>query len=164
MILIPVFCLFSAMSKMILLESFRILQVQQSLEESCKITKLKAEKFTLKFFINFQILAVLCLAAVFCYAEAESYAGPTPFFFDLFKKCECRDYYTKKCTPVKEKKCEVQYKEKCEQHYKEECHDEQKQKCETIYKGNIKLEFPGSASINSKDIILNLMIIVKATM
>ena len=86
----------------------------------------------------------MCIAAA-CRIEGKALAGPDPeaepFFFDLmqemFQPCDCRDYYTKSCKPVKEKKCEVLFKDECKTVYKQECENEKKQHCETTYKDEL---------------------------
>ena len=79
----------------------------------------------------------MCLVAV-AVVEAAPEASPealaSPFFFDLFKRCDCRNYYTKKCEQKSEQECETIYKDSCKQVYVEECEADKKQVCKTEYK------------------------------
>merc|ERR1711993_122928 len=92
----------------------------------------------------FILMCLVAVAVVEAAPEASPEALASPFFFDLFKRCDCRNYYTKKC----EQKCKTEYKnvcvdeqkQKCETKYKEVCVDEKKQKCETSYKDECTTE------------------------
>eukprot|EP00095_Tigriopus_kingsejongensis_P010770 snap_masked-scaffold1346_size46090-processed-gene-0.5 protein:Tk10770 transcript:snap_masked-scaffold1346_size46090-processed-gene-0.5-mRNA-1 annotation:"85 kda calcium-independent phospholipase a2" len=60
----------------------------------------------------------------------------------LFKgnRCDCRDFYVKKCEQASEKVCETFYKDHCRTIYKEHCEYETKQDCQTSYKEHCDYE------------------------
>merc|ERR1712141_238222 len=82
----------------------------------------------------FILMCLVAVAVVEAAPEASPEALASPFFFDLFKRCDCRNYYTKKCEQKSEQECETIYKDSCKQVYVEECEADKKQKCETKYK------------------------------
>merc|ERR1712004_514864 len=66
---------------------------------------------------------VLCfIAGSYAEATAEAEAAPAadPFFLGLFRRCDCRNYYTKKCEAKKEQQCETTYHDACRTVYREE--------------------------------------------
>merc|ERR1712012_871507 len=84
--------------------------------------------------IAMKAILVLCfVAAAYAAPEAEA----EPFFFGLFSKCECRNYYTKGCKQQKDQQCHYEEKPVCNTIYVEECEKVPQKKCETQYKKSL---------------------------
>ena len=101
-----------------------------------------------------QILLVLFVSIASCYAEADpsAVADADAFFFGGGNRCECRNYYTKKCQEAKEKQCETFYTDACKTVYKEHCEYEKKQQCQTSYKEECSYEQKQECATTYKEV------------
>merc|ERR1712113_612995 len=80
------------------------------------------------------ILCFVALAIALAAPEASAEAEAAPFFFGLFSKCDCRNYYTKSCKAEKKQECQTTYKDECHQVYVEKMCSRIQAKCVTVYK------------------------------